>query len=168
MSNFLPSNAIQSYIPNDLIIPDNWGEATLILTDYFRNVVDALNDKEIGQYATDEIVTGQKWFTPGNANQVRYVYRKVIDFGALPNATTKSVAHGISTSQNTRFTRIYGTSTDPGASSITSAIPIPYVDPGTLANGIELNVDATNVNVTTAVNYSAYTTTYIVLEYVQN
>jgi len=166
--SFLPSNSIQSYIPNDLIIPEDPKEANLILTDYMRNVVDALNDKEIGQYNTVELVSGQKWFTQGDANKERYVYRKVIDFGALPNAATKSVAHGISTTQNTVFTRIYGTATDPGASTITSAIPIPYVDPGTLANGIELNVDATNVNVTTAANYTAYTNCYIVLEYIQN
>lgn len=166
--SFLPSNSQQSYIPNDLIIPDEWDEANLILTDYFRNVVDALNDKEIGQYNTVELVSGQKWFTPGDANVERYVYRKVIDFGALPNSATKSVAHGITTTQHTVFTRIYGTATDPGASTITSAIPIPYVDPGTLANGIQLDVDATNVNVTTAANYTAYTTCYIILEYIQN
>lgn len=166
--SFLPANSIQSFIPNDLIIPDDFSEAKLILTDYLRNVIDALNDKEIGQYNTVELVTGQNWFTPGDANVLRGVYRKVINFGTLPNTTTTSVAHGITTTQNTVFTRIYGTATDPGATTITSAIPLPYVDPSALANGILLNVDATNVNVTTAADYSAYTNTFIVLEYIQN
>ena len=168
MSSSLPPNSHQSFIPNDLIIPDEWSEANLILTDYFRNVVDALNDKEIGQYNTTEIVTGEKWFTPGDATKLRNVYRKVIDFGALPNAALKSVAHGITTTQNTIFTHIYATATDPAVSTTNSAIPIPFVDPGTLANGIMIEVDATNVNITTAANYSAYTITYVVLEYIQN
>lgn len=166
--SFLPSNSEQSFVPNDLIIPDDWPEANIILTDYFRTVVDALNDKEIAQYNTVSLVTGQKWFTSGDANKIRYVYRKVIDFGALPNAATKSVAHGITTTQNTVWTRIYATATDPGASSTTSALPIPFVDPGSLANAIKIDVDATNVNIKTAVDYTAYTTCYVVLEYIQN
>lgn len=166
--SFLPANAQQSFIPNDLIIPDDFAEANLILTDYMRNVIDALNDKEIAQYSTAELVTGQKWFTPGDATKLRYVYRKVIDFGALPNAGTKSVAHGITTTATTVFTRIYGTATDPAASTANLALPIPYVDPNTLANGIEINVDATNVNITTAANYTAFTTTYVVIEYIQS
>jgi len=168
MSSYLPANANQSFVPNDLIIPDDWPEANLILTDYFRTVIDALNDKEIGQYNTTELVTGQNWFTPGDATKLRYVYRKVINFGALPNAGTTSVAHGITTTQNTIFTRIYATATDPGATTTTAALPIPFVDPNTLANGIQIDVDATNVNITTAANYSAYTITYVVLEYIQN
>jgi len=168
MTSFLPPDSINSFVPNDLIIPTNFDEANLVLTDYFRQTVDALNDKEIAQYSTTELVTGQKWFIPGDPNQYRFTYRKVIDFGALPNAATKSVAHGITTTNTTIFTRIFATATDPAASTVNQAIPIPYVDPNTLANGIEINVDATNVNITTAANYTAYTTTYVVLEYIQN
>jgi len=64
-TNSSPDNSIQSYIPNDLIIPDDPKEANLILTDYLRSVVDALNDKDIGQYNTVELVSGQKWFYAG-------------------------------------------------------------------------------------------------------
>jgi hypothetical protein len=165
---FLPSRSLQSFIPNDLIIPDNAKEANLVLTDYFRNVIDALNDKTIGQYSTTQTVSGEKWFTVGNANSQRFAYRKVINFGALPNAAATAVAHGITTTQNTVFTHIYGTATDPGATTITSAIPIPLADPAVLANAIRIEVDATNVTVTTAANYSAYTVCYIVLEYIIN
>lgn len=166
--SFLPANSINSFVPNDLIIPQDFKEANLVLTDYFRLIVDALNDKDIAQYTTTPIVNGQKWFTPNDPNTYRFTYRKVIDFGALPNAATKSVAHGISTSSTTIWTRIYATATDPAASTTNSAIPIPYVDPNTLANGIQLDVDATNVNITTAANYTAYTVCYVVLEYIED
>lgn len=166
--SFEPDNSINSYLPNDLIIPIEWEQANQVLTDEWRSLIDAVNDKDIGQYSTVELVNGQKWFTANDANTYRAAYRKVIDFGALPNAATKSVAHGISTTASTVFTRIYATATDPAASAIQQAIPIPYVDPATLANGIEINVDATNVNIITAANYSAYTTCYVVLEYILN
>lgn len=168
MSSFLPASSVQNFIPNDLLIPDDWAEANLILTDYIRLLVDAVNTKEIAQYSQNLNLTGQQFFTVGDAQKTRYVYRKVINFGALPNATTKSVAHGMVNTQNSLWTRIYATATDPGATTTTSAIPIPYVDPTNLANGIEINVDTTNVNIKTAVNYTAYTNCVVILEYIQN
>ena len=60
-------------------------------------------------------------------------------------------------------TKIYGTATDAAG----NGIPIPY--PSNTANAnIEINVDLTNVNITTAIDYSAFTTTYVVLEYLKN
>jgi hypothetical protein len=161
----VPSNGIQSFVPNDLLIPSQFEIANPILTDYFRRMVSALNDKDIGQYNTIPIVNGQKWFTPGDANRERFVYRLVVNFGALPNAATKTVAHSITTTANTIFTRIYGTATDPGAATITSAIPLPFAS-STLNQNIILSVDAANVIITTAIDYSMYTTTYVVLEYI--
>lgn len=42
-------------------------------------------------YSTTEINTGRKWIDG------KSIYRKVINFGALPDTTTKNVAHGIVT-----------------------------------------------------------------------
>ncbi len=103
---------------------------------------------------------------------MRQVFRKVIAFGALPNAGTKSVAHGIDTLPQDlpnnyigfSFTRIYATATDPVNELY---IPIPYAS-NVAANVIEINVDATNVNITTASNKTAYTITYVVLEYIKS
>lgn len=47
-------------------------------------------DPIILDYSTTEINTGVKW-VDGTA-----IYKKTVNFGALPNATTKTVAHGIS------------------------------------------------------------------------
>jgi hypothetical protein len=139
--------------------------------EYLRANAYSVNDKDIGHYVLIDQQNGQKWFasaTAANANTLRFAYRKVINFGALPNAGATSVAHGITTNASTTFTRIYGTATDPGAASITSAIPIPFSDPAAVANSIRLEVDATNVTITTAINYSAYSTCYVVLEWLQN
>lgn len=127
-----------------------------------------LNLKDTGYYITDEMANGQLYFpdpalTSKTAKLPKYrnVFRKVINFGALPNTGTTNVAHGITIDSNTSFTRIYGTATDPS----TSFIPLPYASP-TDANNIELSVDATNVSITTGSDRTGYTTTYIVLEWI--
>ena len=169
--NFLPDDSVGPYLPPNIDIPDSWEDAKPVLIDYLIRAAHALNAREIATYQDanvtggsniSETVTGQAWFTAGDANKFRYGSRTVIDFGALPNTATKSTAHGINVTANTRFTRIYGVANDPS----TSFIPLPFVD--TAGNSIELNVDATNVNVITPADYTAYTDTYIVLEYVEN
>jgi hypothetical protein len=131
-----------------------------------------VNNKESSFYATFETLKGQQFFPNPSLNsstpttpEYRQTYNKTINFGALPNNTTKSVAHGIPINSGYTFTRIYGTATNTTA---LTALPLPYVDPSSLANGILLSVNGTNVNVKTAANYSAYNVTYIVLEYIKS
>jgi len=128
-----------------------------------------VNVKDSAIYIDSEFVTSGQYFASpalSSATQqnpaLRGVFRKVVNFGALPNTGTKSVAHDIAPTASFSFTRIYGCSTNPS----TSYIPLPYASP-VLANNIELNADATNVNVTTGSNRTAYTITYIVLEYIK-
>lgn len=133
----------------------------------------ALNVKDTGYYDTLELINGQAFFpNPAYSSNTqvapiyRSVFRKVINFGALPNAATKSVAHGIEPvglNNGFTFTRIYGTASNTAAQTY---IPLPYSS-STLNENIKLNVDGTNVNVTTAIDYSAYTVTYIILEYLR-
>jgi len=129
----------------------------------------AINLKDTGYYDTQEFVNSQLFFsdpalrsTSSRTPEYRQVYRKVINFGALPNAGTTNVAHGINCDANTTFTRIYGASTDPTGAY--SYLPLPYSST-TLVNNIELSVTGTNVSITTGINRAAYTVTYVVLEY---
>lgn len=167
--SFSNISGFNNFVPNDLIIPDDPVTQELVLTDYFRYIVNALNSKEIAIYDEQEIATGGVWFNSTNREVPRYAFRTVIDFGTLPNAGTTSVAHNITTTQNTVFTRIYAVSTDPAASTTNRAVPIPYVNMAAPADGIEIDVDATNVNITTTTaNWINFTNTYVVLEYLQN
>lgn len=128
-----------------------------------------VNVKDSAFYVDSEFVTSGQYFTNPTLSSataqnptLRPVFRKVINFGALPNTATKSVAHGIAPIASFSFTRIYGCATNPS----TSYIPLPYASP-VLASNIELNADATNVNVTTGSDRTAYTITYIILEYIK-
>lgn len=136
------------------------------LYEFINNQNLSLNNKDSALYTLEEFANSQLFFNPNSSdvNSLRQVYRKVIDFGALPNTATKSVAHGITFDANCNMTRIYGASTDPVAFTY---IPLPYASP-TLANNIELYADATNVNVITGSNRTNYTRTVIILEWVKN
>lgn len=128
----------------------------------------ALNNKESSAYSSLETIKGQSFnasstATPGNTSNPapRQTFNKVIDFGALPNIATKSVAHGIVTNIGFSFTRIYACSTKPDAVPANfAAIPIP-------TTGVTLTVDGTNVNITTTADMHLYTTTYVILEYIK-
>ncbi len=80
----------------------------------------------------------------------------VVDFGALPNATTKNVAHNIvGWNDQFRLVRAYGAATDPIG---LEALPIPN-------DGIFLKNNSTNVTITTTADFSAFTSSTVVLEY---
>jgi len=129
-----------------------------------------VNAKESALYETSEFVTGQTFFpdvvdstAEGEASR-RPVFRKVINFGVLPNTAAKNVAHGITFTPGAKFTRIYGVATDPTYGALV-ALPLPYASP-TLVNNIELNVNNANITVTTGSNRTAYTVCYVVVEYI--
>jgi hypothetical protein len=132
----------------------------------------AVNTKETGIYDNSrEFITSGQYFpnpvffsgTPQEPDP-RMVYRTVVYPGVpLPNTATLSIPHNIICTAATNFTRIYGAATQPS----TSYIPLPFVSATDVAHNIEINVDTTNVNIVTGANYSAYTISYIILEYLQ-
>jgi len=130
-----------------------------------------LNIKETGQYPTQEFVIGSQYF-PNPANNsstaaspaLRQELRKTLNYTlALPNTGTATIPHGITCTKKTSFTGIKATASDQTGFNY---IPIPYASP-TLANNIELRVDATNVYIITGSNRSNFTQTYIELRYLQ-
>jgi hypothetical protein len=132
------------------------------------NVAIALNLKDSAYYFGEEFMNGQVLFpNPNivNANlSGRQIFRTVVNFGALPVTTTKSVPHNIIVNNTTSFTRIYGCASN---TMTFNYIPIPYSSSTAVANNIQLSVDSMNVNITTGIDQSAYTTTYVILEYVK-
>ncbi|NGX57249.1 MAG: hypothetical protein K940chlam3_00135 [Chlamydiae bacterium] len=164
--SFEPSDSKQSFLPTSIILPDvsDDQQHNLILTEHLKKVNAAVNDKDIAQYVEQEILNGQKFFTPNESGKFRDAFRKVINFGALPDTTSNSIPHGITVDANTVFTRVYAVASD---TVNFTYIPIPYASP-TDANNIELSVDSTSITITTGNDRSAYTTTYVILEYVKN
>ena len=97
-------------------------------------------------YSTDEIKTGGKWIDG------KPIYKKVVDFGALPNNTSKTVAHGISNLEKAIMASGFAINNNG------ESIYIPHTLSG-------FYINKTNITLNTTYNYSSYTETYITIEY---
>lgn len=89
----------------------------------------------------------------------RPLYQKTIDFGALPNATTKSVAHGISNPDYISFVSAVG------KNSSNAFAPIPMTNTLALNQQVQIYFDTTNINIRTAVDYSAWSVCKVTIQY---
>jgi len=163
--SFTSDNPLQTnQLPISVEYPQDPKLLQVVNTETYKRTANAVNTKASGLYLPQEIASFQQYFTSGNPMQNRDVYRKVIDFGALPNAGVQTVAHGITFDANSTLTHLYAAATDPVNLLY---IPIPYASP-TLANNIEISLDATNVIITTGSNRSAFTICYVVIEWLKN
>lgn len=167
--SFVPTNFIWD-IQQVQQIEDISPELKELLIRLYQNLglmANVLNSKDTGIYDISEFVNSQQFFPNPAYNSstdvtpvLRPDYRMVINFGPLPNNTTKSVAHHIVVNGATIFTRIYATATNPD----TLAIPIPNVSS---SNPVSITVDPTYVNITTTTDMTAYTQVIVVIEYLK-
>lgn len=148
---------------------DEFKEFLVLLYQRLNQMAIATNARDIAKYDTQEVICGQEFFpnpTYGisvNSDPIpRGAYRKVINFGALPNSTSTSVAHGIITTPGFTVTRLYGAASNTGSSSY---ISIPYVS---ASGNVSLSMSSTNVTITTTGSFSGYTTAYVIVEYLKN
>jgi hypothetical protein len=150
------NTSLQNQLPLSVELSDDPQELRYDINDLYQTIASAVNNKIGGLYVPQEKINSQQYFNSANVQQYKSVYRMVVDFGALPNAGTKSVAHNIpGWTSSFRLTCAYGASTDPSA---LEAVPIPN-------EGIFLKINDTYAIVTTSSNFSAFTDTTIVIEY---
>lgn len=112
-------------------------------------------DPIILDYSTSEVNTGAKWIDGST------IYKKTINFGALPNATEKNVAHNI-----TNLNRVIKAEGYSYRSSDHVTYPIPFISAptGTTYN-IGFTVNSTNIALSTGTDRSNITECYITLYY---
>ncbi len=170
---FVPTTNIWEQISELEKIDLNSDQFRRLLVRLYQDVnliANVLNVKDTGMYPLGQFINSQTFFpnpaltSASSTNPtMRPVYRCVINFGALPNTAAKSVAHNITITSSTTFTRIYAAASDTTSNNY---IPIPYASP-TLANNIQLDVSATNVTITTGSNRTNFNVCYVILEYMQ-
>lgn len=158
------------FLPESFIIPEDEEEKDIKIRQYLNDIASATNTKSSGLFDGVESITGNRFlptFSDDTASNVNYrtVFRKVIDFGPLPNNGLKNVAHGITTEATFSLVHLYGAATNPGASTWTAALPLPTSSP-VLAFNIDISIDATNVGILTGSDRSAYTRTFVVIEWI--
>jgi len=150
------------------VTSEDFKELMIRLYQNLNIISSVINLKDTGYYTSEELANGQSFFpNPKSSeineqiNEYRGVFRKTINFGALPNAAVKSVKHNIEILGSYSFTRIYGAASDMNGRLY---IPLPHAS----VNPIEITVDATNINIRTTNNATNFTTSYVVLEYIKS
>lgn len=110
------------------------------------------DEQDHNHYSTDEVETGMYWIDG------KPIYRKVINFGSLPNISQKGVAHGI-TNLGT-IINIFGYAKS-GSTFLT--IPYDYRTTG-IDQNVNIYVNTSNVFARSNWNCSEYSAV-IILEY---
>lgn len=161
------SQNFESFVPVYDDIPSEWEDSRAFIVENLRKISNGLNDREIGWYLLQQLLTGKSLYASATtstvAAQYRSIFRMTVNFGALPNTSTKSVPHGIIVDTNFTLVQMWAAATKPTAAY--AALPIPYAS-ATANKNIEMNMDATNINITTSMDYSPYTLTTVVIEYI--
>lgn len=103
-----------------------------------------------GNYSTSEVDTGFTWVDG------KTIYKKTVNFGALPNNTSKNVAHGIT--DISYVIDVHGIA----ANNTPNFLPISY---RSATAGIWFTITTNNITINTSTDLTAYTTTYATLYY---
>lgn len=125
--------------------------APYLNADNLNNNFNYLDEKAQDIYSTTEIVIG-KWIDN------KPLYRKVVDVGTLPNATTKEINSGLS---NVFITQLHGIMYNSA-----SCITLPDVNPSGVTYSVRLYYSYSNnkISLTTGADRSTYNG-YVILEY---
>jgi len=159
------SQQFETYVPVYDMVPEKWEEARQFLVEHLKKISNAVNIREVGFFLDEELLSGKSFIPgvtlPGNPSIARSVFRKVIEFGTLPNAGTKFVPHGIVFNNNFTLIQLFGSATDPIG---LTALPLPLAAAAPFQ--IELYMNSTDIIVVTGSARSNYTRVFVVVEYI--
>jgi hypothetical protein len=132
------------FMLNELLIKD--------LSDQVdTNTSDIQDIKDAEVYSTNEVKTNKVW------SDGKPIYRKTFMFGAMPNASTKTINTNISNLNRT--VKLYGMAF---RSSDNRAMTIPDSSPG---NEISCNISGSDINIATTSDRSSFNDSHIIIEY---
>lgn len=140
---------------NDTVIQENDNDISLELSNaYKNNLSQTINNsfKNNNIYSENEVVIGT-WLN-------KPLYRKIINFGALPNNVAKIILHNINNVET--FVTIRGI----GRTSTNTAYSIPHVSNPNMFSGLSVSIraNATELTISTNADATAHTA-YVIIEY---
>ncbi len=121
-----------------------------------------MNQDQANFYNTGEQDTGKKWVGDG----ITPIFRKTIDFGALPNAAAKTVAHGLTagTASGNMDLAKHARVVDVAASDPDAGPPALALDQNHV-NVTQAAIIGDDVSITTDADLTAYDQCYVTIEY---
>ena len=164
MSGYAGQNTPETFLPTSEVFPEDNKQFLDKLNTIYTDIAKQTNCREIARYEATEILTGQQFYDPTNAQTRNSTYRKVFFFGAIASGATLNIAHGIT--GQTLFTYIGG-----GCLDVTPYYkPLPYVSMANLGFQIDIKIDAVNIIIVNGVAGTApkISKGVVVLEYLKN
>ena len=109
-------------------------------------------NSNLGNYSTTEHLTGKYWVDG------KPIYRKVVNFGMLPNSANKTVNHNVSGISD--WVSFYGITWN----NAKTAMILPHVDLDS-SYSVALWVTSTAITIKTGQNRNEFSNCYVILEY---
>jgi len=156
-------------LPISIEFPKDDGKLLETLTLIYKRIAQSVNTKEGGLFSLQELFSSQQYFTLGNPQQFRNVYRKVFDMvslngGPIAAGATVTAAHSIT--GIVAPTHIYGGATNSDAP--VKFIPLPYVSATVVTDQVQIYMTSTNVVLVNGATQTDLTQAYVVCEYLKN
>lgn len=145
-----------NYIEQNFIIPSpNDPDFIVKMTQYLRDIAKELRYKQTITQTSSEQIIGQE--------AGRTIFGKKLDFGAIPNAGTKCIPHGITLTPNFRWRKIYAIAQQP------DGVGMQINFGGCTPDGtVNIYCTDTNVCVQGCGDRSSFSIVTIFLEYIKN
>ena len=157
-----PANSDNAFLRTTDIFPSDPGELLIKLTHSYTESAQAINVRDISLYDQVELLNGQQFFTIGDPQTKRYVYRKCFAFGAILSGVTLPIPTGIT--GITTITRIYGTC----ITSVSDYLPIPFSSVIGSNHNVSIWFNGGTVNIANGAGADNITSGIVVMEYLKN
>lgn len=159
---FQPPFTLEPQLDENISFSDKWEQFLEQITNEFRKAAKKINEKERGFYPQEyEILNDQRFFTAGDPQNYRSVFRKVFPFGAIAAGAALVIPHNIAAF--VEFTRIYGTC----ITNVVDYRPIPYTSVLAANQQIQLVVTAVNINILNGAAAAPITSGIVTLEFLK-
>ncbi len=156
------SQYYEAFVPVYDVCPEKWEEAREFIVEQLKKIANAVNIRDIGWLADEEILSGKQMY-PGTANTqlFRTVFRLVINSGALVNGLN-TIPHGLNITAGFTLIDLWA-----AASNSITLVGTPINGTGNIAaarTGLDINYDATNVYI---LSNGTYDRSNIFFEYME-
>lgn len=139
---FRPEFTLEARLDENISFAENWEQFLEQITNEYRKAAKRINEKERGFYPQElEILNDQQFFTLGDPQNYRSVFRKVFPFGAIAAGATLVIPHLITSI--TEFTNISGTI----ITAVPDDRPLPYADTVLVTNQVSVLRNGANINI---------------------
>lgn len=149
--------------------PQDVGQLTKELNKMYTEVSQSVNFKTNGMYELNQTNTSNNWFSTGNIQSKRQSFRQVFQFSTInPGASlSPAITHGIA--GITQIVQLYGTCITAASVNPNGLyLPIPYVSTSNADKQIQLDMNATQINITNGSGADKILSGIIVVEYLLN